>query len=162
VWAALQEARINLEQFDRSGYEELARLIRDMIEHGAPPLTQFESRVVELKARYIFRSPIAETLRLAREALSMMTADGDVLLRMELVQTLFRLFARCGEFAEARRMFELYREFVSEVLANVDTNKAVEVAECFSLSRMLHEHSTLASQDGRALVSSPGAKEGIR
>jgi hypothetical protein len=41
-------------------------------------------------------------------------------------------------------MFDTYRELVTEVLANVEASKAAEVAEWFSLSEMLDEHSSLA------------------
>jgi tetratricopeptide (TPR) repeat protein len=146
VWAALQEARICLEQYDKVGYEELMHWVRPMVGQNAPPVTQVEFRVVEVKARYLFRAPIDETCGLATDTFATMSADGGMLLRLELVQLLFRLFARRGATKEAGEMFEQYRALVSEVLSNVEGGKAAEVAQWFSLKEMLDECSILEAQ----------------
>jgi hypothetical protein len=79
----------------------------------------------------------------------MVTADGDVPLRIELFHVLFRLFARSGDVTEATRMFDLYRSLISEVLANVDVSKAADVAECFNLTDMLDEYSLATTRNER-------------
>jgi hypothetical protein len=147
VWAALQEARIYLHQCDVVSYERIMSEIRRAMEVNAPPVIQFELDVVDLGARYALRADSGATLELAKERLASMSPNGDMMLRIELVQTSFRLFARAGNSGDAEGVFEIYRELVSEVLANVEPGKAAVVAEWFSLGDIMSEHSKLLRQN---------------
>lgn len=145
TWAMLQEARVHLLLLDRDRFDELMSRIRISIERGAPASSQVDLRTVELAGRYLFRHNAKATLRLAEDAESLASTEADTSLRIELLQVIFRVYARNGRLTDGRRVFELYRGLLAEVLANVDPHDARAVADMFSVTGMVEEYEAMVN-----------------
>jgi len=146
VWALLQEARACLATADRQRYERVMSLARDRVPSDAPGLLSLDFRIVELWGHYLLRCDAAASVRIARSCESLLDIDAGVIMRVELLQAMFRVYARSGCVAEARRAFERYHLLVSEIVANADSQHAGAIAEMFDVTGMVDEYRAIAER----------------
>jgi pentatricopeptide repeat protein len=125
-----------------------------------PGILQLDYRTVELKGCYTFRAPMLQTRALAQECESLLRGEADALLKIETLQVLFRVYARRGMLDEARRCFSMYRDAVSEVIANTAPEYAKAISEVCDLLALLTEFRVLdaGAEEGEGTRSGPLTK----
>jgi hypothetical protein len=130
-------------------FSDLLKSLRSSITDGAPLINQLDFRIVELKGNYIHRDAARVTPQLVRDFVTIAESGLDVSLRIELLQTVFRVHARKGRIDDARKAFELYRELMTEIVANVDPEDAKSVAETYALGELIREYRILTERGER-------------
>jgi tRNA A-37 threonylcarbamoyl transferase component Bud32/tetratricopeptide (TPR) repeat protein len=150
MWAALLEARVHLDKRDRDALTRTMRWVEERMGSAGSESTLFEFRIVKLKEHYLWRRPWSSVAALARQCESSVAREADVYLKIEMLQILFRLYARHGSAEEARQVFGLYRDLVLEVVGNVDSRFSDGVAEAVGLGEMMSEFRELDSVPARS------------
>lgn len=143
AWAQLREARVHLEVLDHGNFVKAIDGVREVTKRGDPRLIQLDFRIAELKGAYVFRERAATLLQLAHECEDLLRGEPDVPFRIEMLQILFRVYARNDQSDDAERAFARYRELVSEVVANADSENARPIAEAFDLGEFINEYELL-------------------
>jgi hypothetical protein len=70
----------------------------------------------------------------------MTRGQGNVPLKIEMLAIIFRIFMRRGFIEDAERVFQRYRELVTEVVANADSRSSIAIADEFSLGELVGEY----------------------
>lgn len=157
AWAALQEARACLQLLDRNGFDNVMASISEYVANDAPALLRLDFNIVKLSGQYLLRRNPGSTLTFARDCEPLALGDANISLRIELLQVIFRVYARHGRAADAKRVFESYRTLVSEVVANAESENSSAIAEMLGVTRMVGEYKRLDESEKKrgTLVESP-------
>ena len=118
----------------------------DSLNGESPALLRMDFAIVELLGCYLFRNDATRTLALARASESLTLSDASIWVRIELLQVIFRVFARNNCSADARRIFDRYRILVGEVIANADPGNGSEIAKMFGVAEIIDEFGKLEAR----------------
>jgi hypothetical protein len=155
IWAALREARIYLDMRDRDGVARTMHWIEERIESDDPASILLEWRIVVLRRDYLWRRSWSEVASTVKRCESYLDREPETSLRLELLQVLFRLYARRGLLMDAERLFRRYRDLVLDVIANVDPRYAEGLTKAVGLDQMLSEVQRVGRATGEGKKRGP-------